>query len=127
MSKKNVILPRVKEDFSLRSSRMVNKVHQACHRRYWYYAIAYRPIWLLSSALSPPCCLSLIIGMPNRSCILELRANQCLVCNFLRMPRCKCQIAPKKPEILSCFRRNFRNMLTPFQVGLNIFISKFCT
>ena len=56
------------------------------------------------------------IGMPNGSCILELRANQCLVCNFLCMPRCKCQIAPKKTQSLSCFRRNFSNMLTPFQV-----------
>ena len=33
---------------------MANQVHQACHRRYWYYAIACRSTWLLSSALSPP-------------------------------------------------------------------------
>ena len=33
---------------------MANQVHQACHRRYWYYAIACRPTWLLSSTLSPP-------------------------------------------------------------------------
>ena len=96
---------------------MATQVHQACHQRYWHYAIACRPTWLLSSALSPPFfCLSFIIGMPNRSCILELRANQCLVCNYLCMPRCKCQIAPKKTQSLSCFRRNFSNMLTPFQV-----------
>ena len=108
-----------------------NQVHQACHRRYCYYAIACRPTWLLSSARSPHFCLSFIIGMPNRSCIRELRANQCLVCNFLCMPRCKCQIAPKKTQSLSCLTRNFRNMLTPFKVvidsnskvigGLNLF------
>ena len=54
-----------------------------------------------SPADPPSCCLlhvlhlfrlSFIIGMPNRSCILELRANQCLLCNFLRMLRCKSQI-----------------------------------
>ena len=78
-----------------------------------------RPTCLLSFALSPPFCLSFIIGMPNRSCILELRANQCLVSNFLCMPMCKCKIAPKKPQSLSCLRRNFRNMLTPFQVVRN--------
>ena len=61
-------------------------------------------------------CLSVIIGMPNRSYILELKTNHCFVCNFLCMPRCKSQIAPKKTQCLSCFTRNFRNMLTPFQV-----------
>ena len=61
-------------------------------------------------------CLSFIIGMPNRSCILKLRMNQCFVCNFLCMPRCNSQIALKKTQCLSCFTRNFRNMLSPFQV-----------
>ena len=37
-------------------------------------------------------CRSFIIGIPNRSCILEHRTNQCFVCNFLCMPRCKSQI-----------------------------------
>ena len=54
--------------------------------------------------------LSIIIGMPNWSCILKLRSNQCIVCNFLGMPRCQCQIAPRKtpklrrgkPQNLSC-------------------------
>ena len=32
------------------------------------------------------------------------------------MPRCKSQIAPKKTQCLSCFTRNFRKMLTQFQV-----------
>ena len=86
---------------------MANQVHQACH--------------LMPSPADPPgCCLlhffhlfclSFIIGMPNRSCILELRANQCLVGNFLCMPRCKCLIAPKKPQSFSCSRRDFSNML----------------
>ena len=111
---------------------MANQVHQACHRHYWYYAIACRPTWLAAVF----CTFStffvfFIIWMPNRSCILELRANQCLVCNFLFMPRCKCLIAPKKTQSLSCSRRDFSNMLTPFQVvsvsnskvfgGLNLF------
>ena len=62
-------------------------------------------------------CLNVIIGTPNRSCIFKLRTNQCFVCNFLCMPRCKSQTAPKKTQCLSRFTRNFRNMLTPFQVG----------
>ena len=53
---------------------------------------------------------SFIIGMPNRSCILKLRTNQCFVCNFFSMPRCRCQIAPKKAQRLSCLACN---MLTP--------------
>ena len=48
-----------------------------------------------------------VIGMRNRSCILKLRTNQCFVCNFLCVPRCKSQIAPKKTQCLSCFTRNF--------------------
>ena len=71
-------------------------------------------------------CLSFIMGMPNRSCILKLRTNQCFlllysqqsiadyyweaVCNVLCVPRCKSQIAPKKTQCLSCFTRNFRNI-----------------
>ena len=46
--------------------------------------------------------LKFVIGMLNRCCILELRANQCFVCNFLRMPRCQCQIVLKKTNCLSC-------------------------
>ena len=42
--------------------------------------------------------LSFIIVMPNRSCILKLRTNQCFVCNFFCMPRCQCQIAEKKAQ-----------------------------
>ena len=60
-------------------------------------------------------CLSFIIGMPNKSCILELRANQCLVCNFLCMPRCKSQIAPKKTQSLSCFSFFFLSSFPSFQ------------
>ena len=48
--------------------------------------------------------LSIVIGMPNKCCILELRANQCFVCNFLSVPECKGQIAPKKTICLSCLR-----------------------
>ena len=123
---------KIKKTLACRPPRMATQVHQACHRRYWHYVIACRSTWLLSSALSPRFCLGVIIGMPNMSCILELRANQCLVCSFFRMPtcRCKCQIA-EKIQCLSCFRRDFRNMLTPFQIvcssnskvfdGLNLF------
>ena len=52
-------------------------------------------------------CLSFIIGMPNRSCILNLRMNQYSVCNFLCVPRWKNPIAPKKTQCFSCFTRNF--------------------
>ena len=37
------------------------------------------PLYLLN--------LKFVIGIPTRCCILELRANQCFVCNFLSMPR----------------------------------------
>ena len=56
------------------------------------------------------CCLSFIIGMPSRSCILELRTSQCFVCNFFCMPKCMSQIAPKKTQCLGCLTRNFRNI-----------------
>ena len=46
--------------------------------------------------------LSFMIGMSNRCCILELRANQCFVCNFLSVPRCKGQIAPMKTQCHIC-------------------------
>ena len=72
-----------------------------------------------SSPAGPPGCsplhllhlssLNFIIGMPNRSCILKLRTNQCFVCNFFSMPRCQCQIVPKKAQSLSCLACNFRN------------------
>ena len=48
--------------------------------------------------------LSCMIGMLNRRCILELRANQCYACNFLCVPRCIGKIAPKKEHCLSCLR-----------------------
>ena len=50
-----------------------------------------------SCPLHFPHLLSLIfvIGIPNRCCIL-----QCLICNFLRLPRCEVQIAPKKTYCL---------------------------
>ena len=43
------------------------------------------------------------------------------VCNFLCVPRCQGQIAPQKTHSLSCFTRNFRDMLTPIQVICNRF------
>ena len=70
---------KVKEDFTLRSSR---DGHSSSSN------ISSTP----SPAGPPGCCLlhflhlfclSFIIGMPNRSCILKLRRNQCFVCNFL--------------------------------------------
>ena len=39
-----------------------------------------------------------MIGMPNRCCILELRANQCFVCHLLSVPRCIGEI--DKPNVL---------------------------
>ena len=84
--------------------------------KYSCSTIACRSTWLLTCAFAPPFCLSFNLGMPNRSRILELKKNQCLVCNFLCMPRCESKIALKKTRCLSCFTRNFRNILTPFQV-----------
>ena len=65
---------------------------------------------VLPSPAGPPCSCTLhlhyllnlkfVVGIPNRCCILELRANQCFVCNFLSMPSCQDQIAPKKTECL---------------------------
>ena len=49
------------------------------------------------------CNLSFPIGMPNRSCILELRASQCFVCNFLSVPRCRganAKLRRRKPIVL---------------------------
>ena len=43
--------------------------------------------------------LSFVIGVPNMCCIPELKLNQSFACNFLRVPRCKGQIAPKKPPL----------------------------
>ena len=63
-----------------------------------------------SPAGPPSCCLlhflhlfflSVIIVMPNRSCILQLRTDQCFVCNFLCMPRCKSKIALKNVLVAS--------------------------
>ena len=83
---------------------MATQARQAYHRRYCLLHLLH----LLS--------LSFMIGMPNRGCILKLRMNQCFVCNFFCMPRCQCQIAPKKAQSLSCLACNFRNMLTPIKV-----------
>ena len=92
---------------------MATQVRLAFHRRYWCSSIACRStgqhlLHLLN--------LSFMIGMPNRSCILKLRPNQCFVCNFLSMPRCQCQIASKKTQSLSCLSCNFRNVLTPIKI-----------
>ena len=57
-----------------------------------------------------------MIVMSNRCYILKLRTNQSFVCNFLSVPRCKGQIAPKKTHCLSFLSRNFLNVLTPIQV-----------
>ena len=46
--------------------------------------------------------LKFVIGNPNRCCILELRGNHFFVCNFLSVPRCQGQIAPKTTHCPSC-------------------------
>ena len=88
---------------------MATQVRPAYRRHYLYFSIACRSIWQLSSAPSPP----VLSECLDRSCILELRSNQCFVCNFLSVPRCQCQVALKKTHCHSCFTWNFRNMLTP--------------
>ena len=83
---------------------MATQVRPACRRR---YLTCIPP----SPAGPPSSCplhllyllnLKFVIGIPNRCCILELRTNQCFVCNFLSMPRCHGYIAPKKTHCLSC-------------------------
>ena len=86
------------------SPGMATQVCQACRRRYWCFSISCRSTWQLSSVPSPPVHSEFHDRMPNRCCILELRTNQCFVCNFLSVPRCKGQIAPKKTQCLSCLR-----------------------
>ena len=67
----------------------------------------------LSPAGSPGSCplhilhlsnLSIMKGVPNRCCILELRADQCFVCYFLIVPRYKGLMALKKTHCLSCLK-----------------------
>ena len=95
---------------------MATQVRLAFHRRYWCSSIACRSTGQHPLHLLHLLNLSCMIGMPNRSCILKLRPNQCFVCNFLSMPRCQCQIAPKKTQSLSCLACNFRNVLTPIKI-----------
>ena len=96
---------------------MATRVRPTYRQRYSCYAIACRSTWLLSSALFPTFLSQFHYRDAKcRSCILKLRKNQFFVCNFLCVPKCKSQIAPKKTQCLSCFTRNFLNMLTPFQV-----------
>ena len=84
------------------SPGMATQVHQACRRCYWCFYISCRSNWQLSSVPSSPVQSEFHDGMPNRCCILELRAIKCFVCNFLSVPRCKGKIVPKKTQCLSC-------------------------
>ena len=94
---------RLRRTALCRTAGMATQVRQAYHRRYWSSSISCRSTSPGCSPLHLPHLsrLSFIIGMPNRSCILKLRTNQCFVCNFFSMPRCQCQIAPKKAQSLS--------------------------
>ena len=78
------------------SPGMATQVRQACRQRYWCFSISCRSTSQLSSVPSPPV-----------QSEFHDRANQCFVCNFLSMPRCKGQIAPKKTQCLSCLSLNF--------------------
>ena len=86
------------------SPGMATQVGQACLRRYWCFSISCRSTWQLSSVPSPPVQSECHNRNAKYCCILELRTNQCFVCNFLSVPRCKGQIAPKKIQCLSCLR-----------------------
>ena len=99
---------------------MATRVRPIYRRCYSCSAILCRSTWLLH--FLHLFCLSFIKGMPNRSCILKLRTNQCFVCNFLSMPRCKtagvrAKLRRRKQNVLVALQEIFdRNMLTPFQV-----------
>ena len=56
------------------------------------------------------------VRAPNGCCILNFRLNQSFVCNFLSTLRCKSQIPAKETKCLSCFGRNFINVLTPIHI-----------
>ena len=71
---------------------MATQVRLAFHRRYWCAPSPAGPPGSSPLHLLHHLNLSFMIGMPNRSCILKLRPNQCFVCNFLSMPRCQCQL-----------------------------------
>ena len=43
-------------------------------------------------------------------------AYSSFVCNFLSTPRCKSQVSAKVIKCLSCFGRDFLDMLTPIHV-----------
>ena len=84
------------------SPGMATQVRQAYCRRYWCPPSPAGPHGSCPLHLLHLSNLRFMIGIPNRCCILELRANQCFVCNFLSVPRCKGQIAPKKTHRISC-------------------------
>ena len=57
------------------------------------------------------CSLSFMIGMPNRCCILQLRANQCFICNFRYhgVSRIMPFVAPGRLSFSQyCIRHNIR-------------------
>ena len=106
---------RLKKTAPCGSPGMATQDRQACRRRYWCFSISCRSTWqscpLYLLHLSN---LSFMIGMQNRCCILELRTNQCFVCNFLSVPRCKGQIALKKTQCLSCLlKMKFQRCFDP--------------
>ena len=80
------------------------------------YAVSSRSTTQVVPIVLPPCAgppgcsplhplrylssLSIIIGMPNRSCKLELRSNQCFVCNFLSILKRKSSATHIKRKFL---------------------------
>ena len=53
-------------------------------------------------------------------------AYSSFICNFLCIPRRKSQIPAKETKCLSCFGRDFRDMLTPIHVICNGDTKVFC-
>ena len=56
----------------------------------------------------------------------ELWPNQSFVCNFLCTPRCKSQVPAKETKCLSCFGKNFWNVLTPIHIIRDSYTKIFC-
>ena len=88
---------RLRRNASCGYPGMAIQVRPACHRRYWCFSIILQ-VHLAAVHLSNLC---FMIGMPNRCCILELRANYCSVWNFLSVPiGSKAKLRRRKPIVL---------------------------
>ena len=109
-----------------RPQEMAIQAHQALRRHYSCFVISCRSSGLLSSELSQSD-YSAVSNEGSKWVLHTLaRPNQSFVCNFLSTPRCKSQVPVKETKCLSCFGRDFWDMLTPIHVISNGDTKVFC-